>query len=285
MAFDLLEPAAADRFVTARDGLKLHVRDYAPAGAESGLPVICLHGLTRNGRDFERVAPRIAALGRRTLALDVRGRGHSDRDPKPENYAPNVYAADVLEVMDAFDVPCAVFVGTSMGGIITMMLAYGVKGRVAAAVLNDVGPVLEEKGLARIATYVGKTMRFASWDEAQAAVKEAQGAVFPHADDMFWAEFARRVCRQDADGGVSFDYDPAIARPLATTKPVDMTPLFEALGDAPVLVVRGALSDLLSGEGVELMRIVRPDLESVEVPGVGHAPTLEEEPAWLAMID
>ncbi len=284
MPFDLPEPTMTERFVKAADGLQLFYRDYAPLPPASGLPVILLHGLTRNSRDFELVAPRIASLGRRVIVPDVRGRGRSARDPNANHYAPTVYANDLLGILNALGIRRAVFVGSSMGGIVTMLTAALDKDRVAAAVLVDVGPVLEEAGLKRIASYAGKTMEFANWDEAASAVKAAQSSAFPAADDEFYKRFARRVCREE-NGRVVYDYDAAIARPGASTAPPDMTPLFEALGAAPVLVVRGAISDLLSSEGVDLMRLVKADLVAVDVPDVGHAPTLEEPPAWNGLLD
>lgn len=285
MAFDLAEPTVSDRFVAAPDGLKLHVRDYAPIMPGFGLPVVCLHGLTRNARDFELVAPRIASLGRRVLVPDMRGRGASERDPNASHYAPAVYVGDVLAILEASAAPRAVFVGTSMGGIITMLMAAMAPGRIAAAVLNDVGPVLEEAGLKRIATYVGKQMEFASWPEAELAVRQSQSPAFPNGDTAFWERFTRRVCTQRADGKVIYDYDPAIARPFASTAAPDMTPLFEALAKSPILIVRGANSDLLSEEGVELMRLVKADLPAAVVANVGHAPTLEEPAAWDAIVE
>lgn len=283
MPFDLPEPTTTERFVKAADGVQLFFRDYAPLPPASGAPVVLLHGLTRNSRDYELVAPRIASLGRRVIVPDTRGRGRSGRDPNADNYAPPIYARDLLGILNGLGVGSAVFVGTSMGGIVTMLTAAMARDRVAAAALVDIGPVIEEAGLKRIAGYVGKTTEFANWDEAVAAVKAVQGPAFPKGDEDFFKRFARRLCREE-NGRVVFDYDPAIARPAASTAPPDMTPLFEALGAAPVLVIRGALSDLLSGEGVELMRIVKPDLAAVDVPDVGHAPTLEEPAAWDALL-
>src|SRR5262249_22310322 len=153
-------------------------------------------------------------------------------------YRPDVYVQDVLHVLDQMDIPRAVFVGTSMGGIITMLAAAVSRERIAAAALNDIGPVINPAGIARIASYVGKTMSFESWDAIIAAIKAAQGAAFPDADDMFWKIFARRVARELPDGRVAFAYDPAIANAFAQTPsnpPPDMTPLFTALAAVPVL--------------------------------------------------
>jgi pimeloyl-ACP methyl ester carboxylesterase len=274
------------RPIPTRDGLNLFLREYPPTGEARGLPVLCLHGLTRNSADFEGIAPGIAALGRRVLALDIRGRGWSDRDPDPTRYRPDIYAQDVLDALDTLGIARAVFIGTSMGGLITMLVAVQAPGRVAAAVLNDVGPELNPAGLARIVNYVGKTEPVRSWDEMAAAVKASQGIAFPDADDAFWQTFARRVAQQLPDGSIAFAYDPAIAKAIARPQPVpppSLIPLFEALAKMPVLVIRGALSDVLSPEGVAVMRNIKPDLETAEVPRVGHAPTLEEPEARNAL--
>jgi pimeloyl-ACP methyl ester carboxylesterase len=274
------------RPIPTRDGLNLFLREYPPTGEARGLPVLCLHGLTRNSADFEGIAPGIAALGRRVLALDIRGRGWSDRDPDPTRYRPDIYAQDVLDALDTLGIARAVFIGTSMGGVITMLVAVQAPARVAAAVLNDVGPELNPAGLARIVNYVGKTEPVRSWDEMAAAVKASQGIAFPDADDAFWQTFARRVAQQLPDGSIALAYDPAIAKAIARPQPVpppSLIPLFEALAKMPVLVIRGALSDVLSPEGVAVMRNIKPDLETAEVPRVGHAPTLEEPEARNAL--
>jgi pimeloyl-ACP methyl ester carboxylesterase len=272
--------------IPTRDGLNLFLRDYAPVGEVQGLPVLCLHGLTRNSADFEGVAPAIAALGRRVLVLDARGRGWSDRDPDPTRYRPDIYALDVLDALDALGIARAVFVGTSMGGIITMLVAVQAPARVAAAVLNDVGPEINPVGLARIANYVGKSEPVRSWPDMAALVKASNGIAFPDADEAFWQTMARRVAQQLPDGSVALAYDPAIAKAFGRPQPVpppSLIPLFEALAKVPVLAIRGALSDVLSEEGVAVMRRIKPDLETAEVPRVGHAPTLEEAKARNAL--
>jgi pimeloyl-ACP methyl ester carboxylesterase len=275
-----------ERRIAAADGLSIYVRDYPPVEPVAGLPVFCLPGLTRNSRDFELVAPRIAALGRRTLAWDTRGRGLSDRDADVEHYNATTYMHDAERVLDELRVDRAVFLGTSMGGIITMALASTAVERIAAAILNDIGPRIEKAGLTRIAGYVGKSTPVATWDAAAAACKAVHGTSFPDAPDGFWLKFAHRTFRERADGAIEGDYDPAIAHAFeAPIEPPDMTPLFQALASVPVLVVHGAASDLLSAAGVDAMRSLKPDLEIVEVPRVGHAPTLEEPEAWEAIID
>jgi pimeloyl-ACP methyl ester carboxylesterase len=269
--------------IESADGPKVYARDYAAEGSLRGLPVICLHGLTRNSADFEVVAPRIAALGRRAIAIDARGRGQSDNDPDPSRYRPDVYVGDVWRVMDTLGISRAVFLGTSMGGIMTMLAAASNSARVAAAILNDIGAEIDPAGVARIASYVGKSCPFASWDEMAAAIGRTQSVAFPGKDDAFWRMFARRVARERADGRIEFAYDPAIALAFSAappSPPPSMMPLFQLLATRPVLLIRGAISDLLSPACVAAMKAAKPDMEFAEVPNIGHAPTLEEPEAW-----
>jgi pimeloyl-ACP methyl ester carboxylesterase len=275
----------AEHRIATEDGPMVYARDYA-ADATHRLPVVCLHGLTRNAADFEAVAPRIATLGRRVIVIDARGRGKSDNDPDPARYRPDTYVGDAMRVLDTLNVPRAVFLGTSMGGIMTMLAAVMAPTRIAAAILNDIGPEVDTKGVTRIASYVGKAGPFGSWAEMVAAVKASQGAMFPHGDDAFWRTFAQRVARERDDGGVEFAYDPAIAAAFAAppaSPPPSMVPLFEALAKVPVLVIRGATSDILSPEGVATMKRIKPELQFAEVPDIGHAPTLDEHEAWDAL--
>lgn len=271
------------RRIETADGLGLFVREHAAVGPERGLPVLCLHGLTRNSRDFEDVLPKIAALGRRAIALDARGRGLSDRDPDPSRYAQPVYAQDVLRVLDALGVPRCAFVGTSMGGITTMILAAMSPQRIERVVLNDVGPVLSLEGLGRIMTYVGKAQPVSSWEEATDVAWSINGSAFPKAPPSFFARMARRLFRETAPGRIDADYDAAIAAVFsqpAGAAPVDMWPLFEALKPIPTLLVRGGLSDLLSVDAVAAMVTRKPDLEVVTARDVGHAPMLDEPDVW-----
>ncbi len=280
-----------ERIIATIDGLALYARDYPPLLPETGLPVICLHGLTRNSRDFEVIAPRIAALGRRVIAPDMRGRGQSANDPDPAHYVPAVYAQDVLKLLDALEIPRAVFVGTSMGGLITMVLATIAPDRIAASVLNDVGPKLSTAGLGRIASYVGRSQPVASWAEAAEAVRSINGSAYPERadDDAYWHAFARRTFRQRDDGQLETDYDPHIALAFADfdedATPPDLTPLFQVLSAKPVLSIRGGLSDILTPEGVAHMEHVNPNLETAAIENIGHAPALDEPDAWDALLD
>lgn len=279
-----------ERIVPTIDGLTIYARDYPPLLPETGLPVICLHGLTRNSRDFEVIAPRIAALGRRVIAADMRGRGNSANDPDPAHYVPAVYAQDVLALMDKLAIPKAVFVGTSMGGLITMVISALAPDRVVASVLNDVGPKLNAAGLSRIAGYVGHVQPVASWEEAAAAIKVTNGTAFPERDedDAFWQAFAQRTFRARDDGQFELDYDPHIALAFADfdedSPPPDLSPIFAALAQKPMLSVRGEISDLFSEDVVEMMRGLKPDLETVTVENIGHAPMLDEPEAWDAIL-
>ena len=281
-------PAAVwvERTWRTDDGLQLCARDYPGAGGAARLPVICLHGLTRNARDFEAVAPAIAAGGRRVLACDVRGRGRSNRDPQPERYAVPTYAGDVLALARAAGIARCVMVGTSMGGLIAMALALAAPGLIASAVLNDIGPRLAPEGLARIGRYTGEPVAAETWAEAAAYARRTNAAAFPDYAESDWQAFARRLFREEG-GRPVLDYDPAIALPIraAQGRPApEVWPMFDALAhDRPLLAVRGALSDLLEADTLAQMQARAPDLRAATVEGVGHAPMLTEPAAAAAL--
>lgn len=276
-----------DDVFTPEDGLKLHYRVYEPVGETTGDPVLCLHGLTRNLKDFEDFAPHIAAMGRTVICASQRGRGGSDHDPQPERYSPAVYTQDMLGLLDHLKIDRAVFVGTSMGGLMTMVAATMAPQRIARAVLNDIGPELDPVGIGRIRAYAGKTEgRFESWQAAADAIRAINGIAFPkETGNAFWLDFARKTCRETADGTIVLDYDKAIAESVAEggDVDVDLWPLFDAMKDIPTLLVRGEITDLLMMSTVDEMKRRKPDLEFVSVPDTGHAPFLTE-PAALAKI-
>ena len=265
------------------DGLSLHARDYAPAVEKGLLPVFCLHGLTRNARDFERLAPWIAQRNRRVLAVDVRGRGLSDRDPNASYWLPT-YADDVRRMADALGIDCAVFIGTSMGGLITMELAALAPGLVAAAIINDVGPVLAAEGLARIGAYVGNAPVFDSWEEAEAYLQRQNEQALPHYRPEDWRAMAARMFREEG-GRVAADYDPAIAAAFGTGPlPADPWERWHGLARGrPVLLLRGGLSDLLAAGDATRMVTEHDNARLREVPNVGHAPMLDEPEALAAI--
>ena len=273
----------ADRYLIVKDGLKLHYRDYP--GGEGKPPVLCLHGLTRNARDFAEFAERHSPRWR-VIALDFRGRGLSDYDPLSARYNALSYAADVLQLLDELMIAEAVFVGTSLGGLVTMTIAAKAPQRIAAAILNDVGPDINLAGIERIMSYVGKDRRFGSWDEAADAIEAIHSGFFEHYSHDNWVAMAKRNCREER-GEIRFDYDPAIAEPFRMKGPlpkVDLWPLFGELGQKPLLVVRGAKSDLLTAATAAKMQEAAPEMKLVTVAGVGHAPELNE-PEAMAAID
>ena len=278
-----LWPRYADRYFTVGDGLKLHYRDY-PGSADKP-PILCLPGLTRNAKDFadlaERYSPRF-----RVLAPDFRGRGMSEYDPVPARYLPPTYTHDVIELMDQLAIDQAIFVGTSLGGLVTMLMAVMAPQRIAASILNDIGPEIADAGVDRIKTYVGKGVRFSSWDEAAEIVAANNRHAFEGYEHEDWLRMAQRNCREE-NGEIVFDYDQAIAQPFNSDAPApefDMWPLFSALAQKPLLVIRGAKSDLLSAEALEKMHAAAPHMRSAVVAGVGHAPELNE-PEAVAAID
>ncbi|WP_421789073.1 alpha/beta fold hydrolase [Hyphobacterium sp.] len=278
-----------ERFFKTADGVNIHYRVYESAGAPTGDPVLCLHGLTRNHRDFEDFAPAIAATGRQVICATQRGRGRSDPDPQPDRYNPGVYAQDMLGLLDHLGIDKAVFVGTSMGGLMTMVASLLAPARITRAVLNDIGPELGPEGLARIRAYAGKAVSsFENWDSAANAIKAINSVAFPKKTGAdFWLDFARKTCREDRDGRVVLEYDPAISRSVeeGAATDVDLWPVFDGLRTIPTLVVRGELSDLLLDSTVEKMKSRHPDLKAVIVPDVGHAPFLTEPEALSAIKD
>jgi len=279
--------AYRERRWQSRDGLALFARDYAGGDGEGRLPVVCLHGLTRNSKDFEDVAPRIAAGGRRVIVPDMRGRGQSAWDPKPARYHPKVYAADVAGLLDELRISRAVFLGTSMGGIVTMALAARRPKMIAAAILNDSGPEIAPEGVARILGYAGKGAIIRDWRDAADYLRRVNGAAFPAFADADWDRFARRTFRDGADGP-QLDYDPAISGVLA--RPGWLTTfiarlLFRRLARGrPTMLLRGELSDLITVDIAARMAKAAPSLRTIVVPNVGHAPMLDE-PVAVDAID
>ena len=271
-----------DRYWNSVEGVRLHYRDY-PGPADQP-PILCLPGLTRNARDFETVADRFAGEWR-VIAVDFRGRGMSDFDPQPERYAYPFFVADVLKLLDQLGIADAVFVGTSLGGIVTMLLAATDSERIAGALLNDIGPVIEREGLEFIARYLGKERSFASWDEAAAEIAESNADRYPRFTAEDWKAFARRLC-DERDGTIRFAYDMRIVdnfHVAMAAPPVDAWPYFRALAGRPVTIVRGELSDLLSRSTAERMVAELPEAELVTVPQTGHAPTLGEPESIAAL--
>ncbi len=273
------DPTFTSRFVLASDGLRLHARDYGPRDSDA-IPVVCLPGLTRNAADFDMLALALSQgetnKARRVLVLDYRGRGLSDWDAAA-HYDMPTESADILSVLDACGIHRAIFVGTSRGGLHTMVLAVVRPTILHAIVLNDVGPVIEAQGLARIKTYVGKLPPPSDWADALDMIKRMNGQLFPAIGDDTWRVFLRQTF-EEKDGRLAARYDPKLADTLKDfdiEKPLpDLWPQFEALKAVPILALRGANSDLLSPQTLAEMQKRHPNCDAHIVAGEAHAPLL-----------
>lgn len=270
------------------DGLNLHYRDYPGGpGAAGRPPILCIPGLTRNARDFEVVAERLSPDWR-VICVDLRGRGESPVAPDSSTYAPPSYVLDIGALFVALGLERAVLLGTSLGGLIAMLMALTTPERLAGVLLNDIGPVLEPAGMARIRGYVGKSASWPTWLHAARGLAEMQGDIFPRYQISDWLALAKRLCRITSAGRIVFDYDMRIAEPIreapTDAPPADLWPAFEALRGRPVALLRGDRSDLLSPATAAEMAKRLPGLELTTVRDVGHAPALDE-PASVAAID
>lgn len=270
----------SDFFYSAQDGLRLHARIYGEAG-NGRWPVVCLPGLTRNARDFHELALRLSGDSekpRQIICFDYRGRGGSAYDPDWRNYNIGVEAQDVVEGLTQLGVTEAAFIGTSRGGLIMHVLAVAHPTLLKAAVLNDIGPVIEVAGLAHIRSYLETARQPADFIEAVAIQKAVHGEAFPALMDADWQRFVRAIYLEEK-GILVADFDPALlntVRAMDLDKPLpDLWPQFEALAGVPMLAVRGANSRLLSVRTLEEMASGHPRLETITVDGQGHAPLLE----------
>ncbi|HWH17372.1 MAG TPA: alpha/beta hydrolase [Allosphingosinicella sp.] len=276
--------AWSDGYWWSNDGLRLHYRDYA--GPQTRPPIICIPGLTRNARDFEGVAERLAGEWR-VICVELRGRGDSAYAKDPMSYVPLTYLQDLEALFRELDLDRFTLFGTSLGGLMTMLLSLSNKEKIAGAMINDIGPVIDEKGLDRIRTYVGRSQNWPTWMHAARYFSEAQRDVYPNWGLDQWLVFAKRLCKLNANGRIVFDYDMRIAEPFKTPggeTGFDPWIAFRGLAGIPLLVVRGELSDLLTEDTLARMHAEMPLMESVTVPAIGHAPTLDE-PEAVAAID
>lgn len=273
-----------DRYYSSADGLRLYYRDY-PSVAADRTPVLCLPGLTRNSRDFESTALRLQGA-RRVLCADLRGRGRSQHDPQWQNYHPRTYLGDLALLLADAGVERVILLGTSLGGILAMLIVATSPRVPVAVILNDIGPDVAQAGFGRIASYVGKHAPVRNWDEAIAQARATYGVAMPGATDAEWRAFARRSYTE-VDGVPRLDMDPMIGEAVrnapAGAAP-DLWPVFAALRPIPALALRGALSDVLSVETFDRMAREKPDLVRVTVPGRGHPPLLDE-PECVDAID
>ncbi|MGO8919091.1 MAG: alpha/beta fold hydrolase [Stellaceae bacterium] len=273
-----------ERHVTAQDGLRLYFRDYGDP-LSPRLPLLCLSGIVRNSADFADFAARHAGE-RRVLALDYRGRGRSAYDSNWRNYEPLVYVNDIAHLIAAVGLDRVIVVGTSLGALLAMGLAVLKPMALGAVVLNDFGPEMVPGGIGRILGYIGQDHPQPDWPSAVRYLRQLLPTLSIRTEEG-WLKFARGTFHEGADGRLHFDWDVALAKPLARSAGAvpDLWPYFRALGRIPTLAVRGALSDVLAAETFERMALAKPDLLRVSVPNAGHTPTLSEPEAAAAVDD
>lgn len=277
----------SDQYWWSSDGVRLHARVYAgPEGSESAPPLLCMPGLARNARDFEGLAPHVAQY-RKVIVIEFRGRGESAFAKDPMTYVPLTYVQDVVAMLGELGIERFAAIGTSLGGLVAMLLAAALPGRLVGAVLNDVGPELQTAGLERIRDYIGAGGSQPTWMHAARAFAELNGAVYPGYEIHDWLRLTKRTHRLTAEGRIVTDYDKQIAAPLRVPgggdAAMDLWPVYRALGDVPLLILRGELSDILARSAGEKMVVELPRARMVEVPGVGHAPTMDEVEARAAI--
>lgn len=270
----------AENTYQSSDDLSLYYREYGTSDDLS--PLLCLSGLTRNSGDFHDFAERYCPT-RKVYALDYRGRGKSDYDPNFENYNPQTYAGDIYAFLSLKQIPKAVFVGTSLGGLLTMGFAGFAKQMIAGVILNDVGPEIDTSGGTRILDYVGKDIRFPSLEEASAAQKLQYADAYPDLTDADWLAQSNKTFVYDDDAGnYRFNYDmnlgPALAKQFENAEPIDLWPFFRELKDVPTLAIRGAKSDVLSQDVFEKMQQEYSSMQAITVENRGHVPLLDELP-------
>ncbi len=270
-----------ERRFTAQDGVSLYYRDYGDPAARA-LPVICLTGLTRNSKDYADLAPRLA-VRRRVVCPDYRGRGRSGYDPDWRNYEPPTYLNDLRHLLAVTGIHRAVFIGTSLGGLFACAMSLAAPSSVAGIVMNDSGPALEQGGIDHILEYISKNRPQPDWDTAAQHLK----TMFPGMalqDHGEWIRMAHNTYRPGDDGMLHFDWDVDLVKPLQRMREMpDLWPLFRGIGRIPAVAIRGEISDVLSEATFARMQVEKPDLVRVTIPGVGHAPTLNEAEAVAAI--
>ena len=270
-------------FFKSSDGLNLYYRDF---GAENtGTPIICLPGLTRNSRDFEDLANYLSDR-RRVITTDFRGRGFSDHDPNWENYHPLTYVNDVVTLLDHLGIEQVIVIGTSLGGLCSMAMSFLHPTRIVGAVMNDIGPEINPAGIARVQEYTGRTPPVNTWEEAIEQSKEIYGEWLPGLSDEYWKKMVWRAYREDENGVPVLDIDTNIGEAVRNVGPQKGDPweLFTSFGDKPVTVLWGVMSDILTEDIIEKMVERKPDLNVVAVPNRGHVPLLDE-PECIEAID
>ncbi|MCV2868779.1 alpha/beta hydrolase [Defluviimonas sp. WL0002] len=261
---------------TASDGAHLAYRDQG-----AGLPVLCLAGLTRSSTDFDFLAPHMTGI--RLIRADYRGRGASDWTGA-DSYTIPREAQDALELLNHLDIDRAAILGTSRGGLIGMALAATARDRLRGLCLNDIGPVIERSGLDRICDYVGRNPAAKTIADIAARMPRTMPGFAGVSPDR-WIDFARQLY-DETPAGLTIRYDPALRESFLAgyRAPVaDLWPLFDACAGLPLALIRGANSDLLSGETAAEMQRRRPDMIFADVPGRAHVPFLDEPESLRAI--
>jgi pimeloyl-ACP methyl ester carboxylesterase len=285
----LSDRSARERRYAAQDGLQLFFRDYGDPDWPA-TPVLCLPGLTRNSRDFAGLAARLSepaqARPRRVVAPDLRGRGRSAYDPDWRNYNARTYLDDIRHLLTLLGIGRVIVVGISMGGLLGMAMATAMPTALAGLVIDDIGPSIESGGSGRILNYVSADRPQPDWASAAKHLREMLPTLSLRGEDE-WLDFARATFREGDDGRLHFDWDTNLVRPLTgeMASGVDLWAMWRALGAKPALVIRGGVSDILSAATLARMAAEKPGLRHVTLPGVGHAPTLNEPPVREALDD
>jgi pimeloyl-ACP methyl ester carboxylesterase len=268
-----------ERSYLSQDGLRLYFRDYGDLRS-TRTPVLCIPGLTRNSKDFHHLANRLGSQ-RRVLCLDLRGRGRSDYDTDWRHYVPTVYLNDIRHLLALTDIPQVIIVGTSLGGLLAMAIGIAFPTALAGAVINDVGPDIRKQGLDKIMEYIRNFEPVSGWTEGADYLRRHFSPLSLETEAE-WLEFAHNSFRKGADGKLHFDWDPAILKPLGGDLP-DLWPIYRSLTRLPLVLLRGGVSQVLTSETFARMREEHPGAITVEIPGVGHAPTLREPPVEKAI--
>ncbi len=275
-----------EKYYVSNNGLRLYYRDYN-ADEKDHTPLLCIHGLTRNSKDFDLFAQHFSEKYR-VISIDVRGRGQSDYDPNHMNYQIPVYAQDVLALLEHEELDQIIPVGTSMGGLISMALASVMPEKIKAIILNDIGPEIDPAGLERIAGFVGNSIILENWQQAIIGVKTLCANLFPDYDDDKWELFTRNTFREQKDNTIIADYDQTIAIAMMSTSEnivdIDMWVIFSEITEIPVLTLRGENSDILSNDTLEKMAQMHPIFTKTTIKNRGHTPDLTEQ-ASLQEID
>lgn len=272
----MMSEGFTEKYISAMDGKKIYTRHYGDPVKTDKTPIICLSGLVRTADDFNEFALTSAAQGFYVITLDYRGRGRSDYDEEWEHYRAQYMISDIMAVLNACHIQNAIFVGTSFGGILSMVMNMVQPIRVKAVITNDIGPAFGTSGLTRIRNYVGTDNAQSSWEEAIITLKDMFSTIRLK-DDKAWMDMAKGTYQEWDDGLLHIRWDTNISKTLGLRKSdPDLWRIFKTLKHTPMLAIRGSLSDVLTQETFDQMQELKPDMVPVLVDGVGHCPMYDE---------